>query len=210
MVEDRFEATTLVTCRWDRVMFRRSVMRGVVSGVTKAGRVDRTGKMTVAFDQVTIRGRAYPTRATVTQAIESEGIRARRADRRRRGCWRDHRRHPRGIKALWPDPHRAAHDCGDRGQDVELPPERPARADSIPGCRFVERQAGRPAGFRAASICQACIASRAAAMVASRRAGCARLTGTILRIATAAGTRRARACLGRTCVVLGVGARADA
>jgi hypothetical protein len=49
-------------------------MRGVVSSVTKAGRVERTGKMTVAFDQVTIGGRAYPIRGTVTQAIESSGI----------------------------------------------------------------------------------------------------------------------------------------
>ena len=30
--------------------------------------------MTVAFDRVTIGGRSYPIRATVTQAIESEGI----------------------------------------------------------------------------------------------------------------------------------------
>jgi hypothetical protein len=30
--------------------------------------------MTLAFDQITIDGRSYPIRATVTQAIESEGI----------------------------------------------------------------------------------------------------------------------------------------
>jgi hypothetical protein len=30
--------------------------------------------MTLSFDQVTIRGRNYPMRGTVTQAIESEGI----------------------------------------------------------------------------------------------------------------------------------------
>jgi hypothetical protein len=30
--------------------------------------------MTVAFDQITIRGRNYPIRGTVTQALESEGI----------------------------------------------------------------------------------------------------------------------------------------
>jgi hypothetical protein len=50
-------------------------MRGVVSSVDPAGRVDRRGSLTVAFDQVTIQGRAYPLRATVTQAIESEGVR---------------------------------------------------------------------------------------------------------------------------------------
>jgi hypothetical protein len=52
-----------------------SVMRGVVSSVKKAGRVERTGSLTVAFDRVTINGRSYPIRATVTQAIESEGVR---------------------------------------------------------------------------------------------------------------------------------------
>jgi len=76
LVEDRFEATTQVDLRdGDRVIVPAgSVMRGVVSSVTKAGRVERTGKLTVAFDQVTINRRAYPIRGTVTQALESEGI----------------------------------------------------------------------------------------------------------------------------------------
>ena len=51
-----------------------SVMRGVVSSVDKASRTDRKGSLTVAFDQVTVRGRDYPMRGTVTQALESEGI----------------------------------------------------------------------------------------------------------------------------------------
>jgi hypothetical protein len=60
----------------DRVVIPAgSVMRGVVSSVNKAGRIERKGSMTVVFDQVTIKGRAYPMRATVTQAIESEGVR---------------------------------------------------------------------------------------------------------------------------------------
>jgi hypothetical protein len=76
LVEDRFEATTMVDLReGDRVIIPAgSVMRGVVSSVTKAGRVERTGKLTVAFDQVTINRRAFPIRGTVTQALESEGI----------------------------------------------------------------------------------------------------------------------------------------
>jgi hypothetical protein len=76
LVEDRFEATTMVDLRQNDVVIvpAGSVMRGVVSSVTKAGRVERTGKMTVAFDQITIGGRAYPIRATVTEALESEGI----------------------------------------------------------------------------------------------------------------------------------------
>ena len=76
-VEDRFEATTMVDLRQgDRVMVPAgSLMRGIVSSVNKAGRVERKGSLTVAFDQVTINGRAHPIRATVTQALESEGIR---------------------------------------------------------------------------------------------------------------------------------------
>ncbi len=77
-VEDRFEATTLVDLRDESnhvLVPAGSVMRGVISSVQKAGRVERKGSMTVAFDRVTIKGRSFPTRATVTQAIESEGIR---------------------------------------------------------------------------------------------------------------------------------------
>jgi TolA-binding protein len=75
-VEDRFEGTTLV----DVIMNGRtvipagSVMRGVVTSVEPATRTNRTAKMTVSFDQVTVNGRAYPMRGTVTQAIQGEGI----------------------------------------------------------------------------------------------------------------------------------------
>jgi hypothetical protein len=77
-VEDRFEATTMVDVRDDRdrvLIPAGSMLRGVVSSVDKAGRIERQGKMTLAFDQVTVKGRDYPIRATVTQALESEGIR---------------------------------------------------------------------------------------------------------------------------------------
>jgi len=76
-VEDRFEATTMVDLReGNRVVVPAgSVMRGVVSSVKKAGRVERTGSMTVAFDRLTIGTRSYPIRATVTDAIQSEGVR---------------------------------------------------------------------------------------------------------------------------------------
>jgi len=76
-VEDKFEATTLVDLRDqnNRVLVPAgAVMRGVVSNVQKATRTERKGSLTVAFDRVTINGQSYPTRATVTQAIESEGI----------------------------------------------------------------------------------------------------------------------------------------
>jgi hypothetical protein len=75
-VEDRFEATTVVDLyEGNRVLIPAgSVMRGVVSSVDKATRTDRKGSLTVAFDQVTVRGRDYPLRGTVTDAIESAGI----------------------------------------------------------------------------------------------------------------------------------------
>jgi hypothetical protein len=52
-----------------------STMRGVVSSVNKAGRLDRKGSLTLSFDRMTIDGQDYPLRATVTQALESEGVR---------------------------------------------------------------------------------------------------------------------------------------
>jgi len=75
-VEDKFEATTAVDLRkGDRIVVPAgSVMRGVVSSVTKAGRLERKGALTLAFDRITIDGRSYSIRATVTQALESEGI----------------------------------------------------------------------------------------------------------------------------------------
>jgi len=76
-VEDRFEATTMVDLRDDRgrvLVPAGSVMRGVVSAVHPAGRIERKGSMTVAFDRITINGRAFPMRGTVSQALESEGI----------------------------------------------------------------------------------------------------------------------------------------
>jgi hypothetical protein len=75
-VEDRFEGTTLVdlSVNGRTVIPAGSVMRGVITAVDPATRTNRTAKMTVSFDQVTVNGRAYPVRGTVTQAIEGEGI----------------------------------------------------------------------------------------------------------------------------------------
>jgi hypothetical protein len=75
-VEDRFTATTVVDLYSgnDVLIPAGSTMRGVVSSVNKATRTERKGSLTVAFDQVTIHGRAYPIHATVEQAIESEGV----------------------------------------------------------------------------------------------------------------------------------------
>ena len=74
--EDRFTATTMVDLYQgnDVLIPAGSTLRGVVSTVNKATRTDRKGSLTVAFDQISIRGRSYPIHGTVTQALESEGI----------------------------------------------------------------------------------------------------------------------------------------
>jgi TolA-binding protein len=76
-VEDRFTATTAVDLEMDgRVLIPAgSEVRGVISSVHPAGRVERKGSMTVSFDELTINNRSYPMRGTVTQAIESDGVR---------------------------------------------------------------------------------------------------------------------------------------
>jgi TolA-binding protein len=76
-VEQRFEATTVADLfRGNEVLVPAgSSLRGVVSSVQKATRMDRKGSLKVSFDQITVRGRNYPIRGTVTQALESEGIR---------------------------------------------------------------------------------------------------------------------------------------
>jgi hypothetical protein len=77
VVEDRFEATTLVDLDVNgrAVIPAGSLMRGVVTAVEPATRTNRTARITVSFDQVTVNGRSYPFRGTVTEAIEGEGIR---------------------------------------------------------------------------------------------------------------------------------------
>jgi len=77
-VEDRFNATTVADIRdsrGDRVLVPAgSVVFGTVSSVTRAGRIERKGALTLAFDRIVIDGRTYDIRATVTQALESEGL----------------------------------------------------------------------------------------------------------------------------------------
>ena len=74
-VEDRFDATTLAAFgKNGRVLVPAgSVMRGIVSSVTPAGRgLDRKGSMTLLFDRFTIDGRTYSIRATVEQALQGQ------------------------------------------------------------------------------------------------------------------------------------------
>ena len=77
-VEDRIEATTMVDLRDERgrvLIPAGAVMRGIVSSVDRASRLDRKGSLTVAFDRLTSDRTSYPIRASVSQALESEGIR---------------------------------------------------------------------------------------------------------------------------------------
>lgn len=76
-VEQRFEATTVVDLMQDgRVLVPAgSVVSGVVRGVQAAGRIDRSGSLTLAFDRIRVRGREYDIRANATQVFESGGIR---------------------------------------------------------------------------------------------------------------------------------------
>jgi len=78
LVEDRFEATTLADTivNGRTVIPAGAVMRGVVTAVEPATRTNRTSRMTVSFDQVTVGGRAYPIRGTVTEAIEAGGVKS--------------------------------------------------------------------------------------------------------------------------------------
>jgi hypothetical protein len=75
--EQRFEATTAVDLTQNgRVLVPAgSMVRGVVSDVKKAGRVDRSGSLTLSFDQIEVNGREIPIRGTATQVFESGGIR---------------------------------------------------------------------------------------------------------------------------------------
>ena len=76
-VEQRFEATTAADVRQGGKVLvpAGSVVRGVVSGVDKAGRVERAGRLTLSFDQLVVGGRTIPMRATATRVFESGGLR---------------------------------------------------------------------------------------------------------------------------------------
>lgn len=75
--EQRFETRTVVDVVQDgRVLIPAgSTVRGVVSSVEPAGRLDRSGSMTLSFDQMEVRGRRIPIRGMATQVFESGGIR---------------------------------------------------------------------------------------------------------------------------------------
>ncbi|MGE0811753.1 MAG: hypothetical protein AB7O28_25995 [Vicinamibacterales bacterium] len=74
-VEDRVEATTVVNVdsREHVLVPAGSVFRGTVTAVNRPGRLDRKGSLTLLFDSVTVRNETMRVRATVAQALESEG-----------------------------------------------------------------------------------------------------------------------------------------
>ncbi len=75
--EQRFEATTVANAmQGDKVLIPAgSVVRGVVSDVTPAGRIDRTGSMKLTFDRITINQAPHEIRAMATQVFQSGGLR---------------------------------------------------------------------------------------------------------------------------------------
>lgn len=75
-VEQRFEATTLVdlTQNGGVLVPAGSTVRGLVTEVSPAGKLDRSGSLTLAFDRLTVNGRTVPIRAMATRAFESRGV----------------------------------------------------------------------------------------------------------------------------------------
>jgi hypothetical protein len=77
-VEDRVEATTLIDLYEGNELLipAGTVLTGWVSSVDRASRTERKGSMTVEFNRMRLNNRSYDIRAYVTQALESEGIKA--------------------------------------------------------------------------------------------------------------------------------------
>jgi len=75
-VEDRVEGTTMIDLYSgsDLLIPAGSVVTGWVTSVDRASRTDRKGSLTVEFNRIHMNGRTYDTKAYVTQALESEGL----------------------------------------------------------------------------------------------------------------------------------------
>jgi hypothetical protein len=73
-VEERFEATTILDLTQDNqvVVPAGTVVRGFVSSVSPAGRLDRRGNMTLSFDQILLSKAPSRFRADVEEAIDGK------------------------------------------------------------------------------------------------------------------------------------------
>ena len=73
-VEQRFEATTILdyTRGNDVVIPAGSTVRGFVSSVRQAGKLDRKGSLTLSFDELRIANKSFRLRASVTQALDGK------------------------------------------------------------------------------------------------------------------------------------------
>jgi ElaB/YqjD/DUF883 family membrane-anchored ribosome-binding protein len=70
--EERFEATTMLDylIGKDIVVPAGTTVRGFVSSVQAAGRIDRKGSMTLSFDEIRIGNRSYKLRASVVNTLD--------------------------------------------------------------------------------------------------------------------------------------------
>jgi hypothetical protein len=75
-VEDRVEATTLIDLYNGNnlIVPAGAKLTGWVTSVDRASRTDRKGSLTLEFNRININGRTRDTKAYVTQALESDGI----------------------------------------------------------------------------------------------------------------------------------------
>jgi hypothetical protein len=73
-VEQRFEATTVIDYSSGATVLvpGGSVMRGFVSSVRPAGKIERRGSLTLSFDEIRIGNTTYRLRAAVTEAIDGK------------------------------------------------------------------------------------------------------------------------------------------
>src|SRR5207237_10338207 len=73
-VEQRFEATTIVDLKRDDATLipAGTVVRGYVSSVRAAGRIERKGSVTLSFDEILLTGKPLRLRASVTQALDGK------------------------------------------------------------------------------------------------------------------------------------------
>lgn len=71
-VEQRFEGTTLVDVQMGSTVMipAGAIVRGFVSSVRAAGRIDRKGSLTLSFDEIRIDQRSSRLRASVVKALD--------------------------------------------------------------------------------------------------------------------------------------------